>query len=272
MFADGLRRHGPQIELQTTGQHGHGYLLRVRGSQHKLEVVGGFFQCFQHGVERRVAKHVHLVNHENLEAPLYRLVDGLLQQCLHLVHPTVGGSIQLGVIDKAAAVDVGTGLAYPAGCRSDVALPVWPLTIERLGQNARHRGFADAAGAGEKVSMVQPLCGQRVTKRLNHMVLPHHFGEIAGPIFAGEHKVGHGLILRPVPGRRWRLETSPHGLTIDCDGPSRMVKRPTGSGGEPSSPNCGASAGVRLVNLISSIRFLRTSCANKYDLGQRLAT
>jgi len=27
------------------------------------------------------------------------------------------------------------------------------------------------------------------------------------------------------------------------------VKRPTGSGGEPSSPNCGASAGVRLVNL-----------------------
>ena len=31
----------------------------------------------------------------------------------------------------------------------------------------------------------------------------------------------------------------------------RMVTRPTGSGGEPSSPNCGASAGVRLVNLIS---------------------
>jgi hypothetical protein len=29
-----------------------------------------------------------------------------------------------------------------------------------------------------------------------------------------------------------------------------MVKRPTGSDGEPSSPNCGASAGVRLVNLI----------------------
>ena len=39
--------------------------------------------------------------------------------------------------------------------------------------------------------------------------------------------------------------------TIEGDGPPRMVKRPTGSGGEPSSPNCGASAGVRLVNLIS---------------------
>ena len=29
-----------------------------------------------------------------------------------------------------------------------------------------------------------------------------------------------------------------------------MVKRPTGSGGEPSSPNCGASAGVRLVTFL----------------------
>src|SRR3954468_11515578 len=31
--------------------------------------------------------------------------------------------------------------------------------------------------------------------------------------------------------------------TIRADGPPRMVKRPNGSGGEPSSPNCGASAG-----------------------------
>jgi hypothetical protein len=29
------------------------------------------------------------------------------------------------------------------------------------------------------------------------------------------------------------------------DGPSRMVKQPTGSGGEPSSPNCRVSAGVK---------------------------
>ncbi len=30
-----------------------------------------------------------------------------------------------------------------------------------------------------------------------------------------------------------------------------MVKRPTGSGGEPSSPNCGASAGVKVRHLLS---------------------
>ncbi len=38
--------------------------------------------------------------------------------------------------------------------------------------------------------------------------------------------------------------------TIAIDGPSRMVKRPTGSGGEPSSPNCGASAGVKARHLL----------------------
>ena len=40
-------------------------------------------------------------------------------------------------------------------------------------------------------------------------------------------------------------------LTIVGDGPSRMVKRPTGSDGEPSSPNCGVSAGVKARHLIS---------------------
>lgn len=42
----------------------------------------------------------------------------------------------------------------------------------------------------------------------------------------------------------------PKSLTIERDGPSRMVKRPTGSGGEPSSPNCGVSAGVKARHLI----------------------
>jgi len=54
---------------------------------------------------------------------------------------------------------------------------------------------------------------------------------------------------------------------MDPDGPSRMVKRPTGSGGEPSSPNCGASAGVkaRQLTFIRAISrtFSATSLANK---------
>ena len=39
-------------------------------------------------------------------------------------------------------------------------------------------------------------------------------------------------------------------LILSGDGPSRMVKWPTGSDGEPSSPNRGASAGVKARHFI----------------------
>lgn len=38
-------------------------------------------------------------------------------------------------------------------------------------------------------------------------------------------------------------------IQLLAGGPPRMVKQPTGSGGEPSSPNCVASAGYRLTSL-----------------------
>src|SRR6218665_4078242 len=62
--------------------------------------------------------------------------------------------------------------------------------------------------------------------------------------------------MRPIlrPGQRGsaaragRAKQGWPAATIAADGPARMVKRPSGSGGEPSSPNCGLSAGARLVN------------------------
>ena len=47
-----------------------------------------------------------------------------------------------------------------------------------------------------------------------------------------------------------------HRATIALDEPSRMVKRPTESGGEPSSSNCGASAGVKVRHLFSLLHSL----------------
>ena len=138
-------------------------------------------------------EHVHLVDHEDLEAPLHRLVDRLLQQRLYFVDTPVGGRVELGVIDKAAGINVGTSLAHATRRGRDAALPVRPLAIERLGQNARHRGLADAARAGEQIGVVQALRGQRIGQRLHHVVLPHHFGEVAGAVLAGEHEIGHGL-------------------------------------------------------------------------------
>ena len=192
----GLRRHGPQVELQAAAQHRDGHLLRVGGGEHEFQVFGRLLQRLQHGVEGGVGEHVHFVDHEDLEAPLHRLVDRLFEQALHLVHAAVGGGIELGVINEAAGIDLGACRAHAAWRGGDATLPVSAHAVERLGQDARHRGLAHAARSGEQVGMMQPLLFQRVGKRLHHMLLAHHLREIAGTVFAGQHQIRHAGILR----------------------------------------------------------------------------
>ena len=170
-----LRCHGPQVELQAAREHRDRHFLRVGGGQHELEVLGRLLQRLEHGVERRIGEHVHFVDHEDLEAPLHRFVHGLLQQALHLVHTAVRGRIQLGVVGETPAVDGCAGRAHAAWRGGDATLAVGPLAVQRLGQDARHRGLAHAARTREQVGMVQSLLREGVGQRLHHMLLPDHF-------------------------------------------------------------------------------------------------
>ena len=191
MLEHGFGGHGPQVELQAARQHGDRHFLWVGGGEHKFQIFGWLFERFQHRVERGVGEHVHLVNHEDLEAALHRLVNRLLEQALYLVHTTVGSGIELGVVDESTCINVATGLAHTARIGSDATQTIHTLAVERLGQHARHRGFAHTTGAGEQVGMVEALRGQRVGQRLHHVLLPHHLREGFGTVFTGEHKVGH---------------------------------------------------------------------------------
>ena len=203
MLEHRLGGHGAQIELQTTRQHGDRHFLWVGRGQHKFQILGRLFQGFQHRVESGVGEHVHLVNHEHLEAALHRLVNRLLEQGLHFVHTTVRGGVKFGVIDKATSVDVAARLTHTTRLSGDTALPVRTLAIERFGQHTRHRGFAHTACAGEQIRMVQTLCGQCVGQCLHDMLLPHHFGEGFGAVLASEHEVRHKpCILRGARGRK----------------------------------------------------------------------
>ena len=171
----GFGGHGPQVELQAARKNRDGHFLRVGGGEHEFQVFGRLFQRFEHGVECRVAEHVHFVNHEDLEAPLHGLVDGLLQQALDFVHAPVAGGVQLGVVHKAPGVDGCAGRALAARGGGDAALPVRPRAVERLGQDARNRGFAHAARAGEQIGVVQALLRERIAQGLHHVLLAHHF-------------------------------------------------------------------------------------------------
>ena len=81
-----------------------------------------------------------------------------------------------------------------------------------LARKYRPRNFEEMVG---QEHVVQALSNALTTQRLHHAYL-----------FTGTRGVGTPLHAR-----------------MAADGPPRMVKRPTGSGGEPSSPNCVASAG-----------------------------
>ena len=124
VFQHRLRRHRPQVELKAARQHRGRHLLRVGGGEYELEVFGWLFQRLQHRVEGGVGQHVHFVDHEDLEASLHRFVDRLLQKRGNLVHTAVGSRVQLGVVDKTAAVDVGAGAANAAGLGGDAALAI----------------------------------------------------------------------------------------------------------------------------------------------------
>ena len=138
---------------------------------------------------------MHLVNHEDFEAALHRLVNGLLQQALHFVYAAVRRCVQLGVIDKAAGINISTGLADAAGVSGDAASAVRALAIERFGQHPRDGGLAHAARTGEQIGVVQTLGGQRIGQRLYDVLLPHHLREGFWAIFTSKHEVRHKPII-----------------------------------------------------------------------------
>ena len=136
---------------------------------------------------------MNLVNHEDFEAPLHRLVNRLLQERLHLVHTPVRRGIQLGIVHKTAAINISARLAHATRRSRDTTLPVSALAVQRLSQNPRNRRLPHPPRTGKHVRMVQPLRGQRIGQSLHHVLLPHQLSEVFRAVFAGEDQIRHKL-------------------------------------------------------------------------------
>ena len=154
--------------------------MRIGGGQDKLQILRGLLQGLQNRVERVIAEHMHLINHENLKSPSDWLVDGLFDEILDLFNTTVRGGIQFRVVHKTTDIDGQAVLTKATRLGRDAF-----LAVERLGQNSRYRGFANTPGSREQVRMVQPLSSQRIRQSLHHMRLPHQFGEGLWTILSG---------------------------------------------------------------------------------------
>ena len=187
-----LRRHRSQIELQATRQDGDRHLLRIRRGEHEFKVIRRLFQRLQHRIEGGVGQHMDFVDHVDLEAAEYRLVDRLIEQLRNLLDTPIRCGVQFDVVDEAAGINVPAGITNSAGRRCDRALAISAGAIQALGQNPRHGGLADAACACEQIGMVQALLGQGIGQRLHDMFLPDQLFKIVRAVFARKDQITHG--------------------------------------------------------------------------------
>ena len=75
------------------------------------------------------------------------------------------------------------------------------LAVQRLGEQARQRGLADPARAGEQEGVMNALVVEAVDERRHHVFLADHLVERFGPPLAGEGLVAH-LLFTCWPGMR----------------------------------------------------------------------
>ncbi len=178
--------HLLQIELQTARQDRDRNLLRIGRGQNEFDVRWRLFQRLEHGVKGVPGQHVNFVNHVDLVTARAGGVDRLLQQLGHLFHTSVGGSVQLYIINKAARINLGTSAANATGLGSDAS-----FAVQRLGQNTRQGGLAHAACARKQPGMVQALGIQGVRQSAHHVVLTNQGVKGTGAPLAGQNEIGH---------------------------------------------------------------------------------
>jgi hypothetical protein len=175
-----------QIELQAARQHRHRQLLRVGGGEQKLHVRRRLFQRLQQRVERVLGQHVHLIDQVHLEASPRWCVLGVLDHLAHVVDTGVAGRIDFQQVHETTFVHRRADRTLAAGVGG-----LTTFAVQRLGENARNRGLADTAGAGEQVGVVHAAGIQRIGERAHHMFLPDQLGEFAGAPLACEYLIGH---------------------------------------------------------------------------------
>ena len=129
---------------------------------------------------------MHFVDDVDLEFPLGRRVTNVLAQLAHLFDAVVARAVDLEHVETVAAGDFLAAVAHAAGRDGR---PVH--AVERLGQDARGRGLADAARADEKIGVGEPILLDRVLERARDVLLADEVVERLRPIFSRENLIAH---------------------------------------------------------------------------------
>ncbi len=113
----------------------------------------------------------------------------LLDDLANVVDAGMRGGVHLDHVDMAAFHDRLAVFARHGKVDGRLVNRIG-LVVERARQNARRRGLADPANAGEHPGLRDATRLERVLERADHRLLADEIVEILGAIFAGENAIG----------------------------------------------------------------------------------
>jgi len=145
-------------------------------------MLGRFFERLQHRIECVARQHVHFIDDVYLETTDSGYVERVFQKVAHVIDLRVRRRIELYQVYKAPAVNRETRAALTARRCGDTG-----FAIKRFCDDARERGFADAARAGKQISVMKALPAQRIRERSYNVLLPDQLIEGLGTPLAREN-------------------------------------------------------------------------------------
>ena len=196
VLGQGPGRDQPEAVVERPRPDRRDDLVRLGGREDEPEVRWGLLDQLEQGIGRLVGQLVGLVDDVDLEPAGGRGVDGLLAQVPGIVDAAVRGGIELDDVHGAGAVgrqlDAAAALPARLGAGAELA-------VQGSGQDARRRGLAAPARAGEQVGVVGPAGLQGARQRLGHVLLADHLGQRARPVRPVERQCH---VAHPNGGRR----------------------------------------------------------------------
>ena len=131
---------------------------------------------------------MRLVEDVDLVAALDGLEHDAVADLADVVDPALRGGVHLDHVERAAVRDRDAGVAglVRRGRRA-------VLAVQRLREDARQRGLAGAARAGEEIGLAHLPVLDRVLQRPDDRLLAHDLVEVLRAVLAVER--GHASIL-----------------------------------------------------------------------------
>ena len=141
---------------------------------------------FEQRVERAKGEHVDFVDEENFVGSAGGSVLGFLTQVADVLHAVVARSVDFENVEAVALRDFFAGVANSAGIGRGAF-----LAVQRFGEDAGGRGFADAARPDEQIGLREAVGPDGVLQGAGDMLLPHDLRKGLGAVFSGKDAVTH---------------------------------------------------------------------------------